>query len=171
MKKMESEKERLEQGALELFSEGFTNSIDRGELKFISLQSPPAADGLCKLNGRELHIEVTHVYGTNADVRFLLGRKGNSEPTKKERFQSGLIPLNKRIIGPMNIVLKQKSEKQYSSSPLWLLVRVGLPILTVEEFNMYKGEIEIPEIHPFEEIWLMCGPALHFGFMQIYGRA
>ncbi len=168
---MSSEKERLEKGALEKFAEGFTASIDRGELKFVNLQKPPEADGLCLLNGKSLSIEVAHVYGTSADVRYLLGRKGYSEPTKEEKFQSGLIPLNERIIGPMNIVLKQKANKEYLSSPVWLLIRVGIPILTVEEFLMYQEEIKIPDSHPFEEIWLMCGPSLQFGFMQLYERA
>jgi len=168
---MSSEKERLEKGALEKFAEGFTSSIDRGELKFVRLQTPPEADGLCQLNGSPLNIEVAHVYGTDADVRYLLGRKGYSEPTKEEKFQSGLIPLNERIIGPMNNVLKQKAKKKYFSSPVWLLIRVGIPILTAEEFQVYQGEIKIPDTHPFNEIWLMCGPSLQFGFMQLYERA
>ena len=71
----------------------------------------------------------------------------------------------------MNNVLKQKAKKEYLSKPVWLLIRVGMPILTVEEFQMWRKEIEIPSAHPFEEIWLMCGPTLQFGFMQLYGQA
>lgn len=166
---MPTEKERLEQGALEVFAQAF-GRFSRGTLEFVTLLSPPAPDGHCRLDGIDLFIEVAHIYGTDVDARYILQRKGNSAPTRNERLQSSVISLDRRVVDPLNRVLADKATKAYAGSPVWLLIRVGLPLLTTEDFQWYFDQIVIPADHPFEEIWLMCSPTAEFGIMQLHAK-
>ena len=168
---MQMEKEGLEQGAIEKFAEAFTCLFGRGCLEFVKLMSPPNPDGFCRFNGADLLIEVAHIYGNNADARRLLQRGGTASPTNDERMRSAMIPLDARVIPPLNRVLAAKALKTYAGCPIWLLIRVALPLLTIEDFTGYSAQIVIPPQHPFDEIWLMCGPTEQFGIMSLYVRA
>lgn len=65
---------------------------------------------------------------------------------------STLIPLDKRLILPLNRMLSEKAAKSYSASRIRLLLRVGLPILTTEDFQNYRDQISVPDRHPFEGV-------------------
>lgn len=164
------EKQALEQGAIAQFASLFSAKAERGILKFQKLMEPPQPDALCTLEAEKIFIEVAHIYGTEADARYLLGREGRTAPTKRERLTSRSIPLNARLLGPLNYILAQKAEKQYEAQPVWLLIRVALPMWTEEDFQENKSDILVPENHPFQEIWLLCGPDERLGMIQLYGE-
>src|SRR5262245_22606684 len=164
------EHERIAQGVLEKFADGFTRKFSRGVLQFVHLQKPPAADGLCRLDGADLHIEVAHVYGTDSDARYILRREGYAAATDQERLESSLVPLDKRFIPPLNQVLSDKAGKSYVGSPIWLLVRIVTIVLTVDDIREWQSQILIPPTHPFTEIWLMCGIEVNFGMTQLYAE-
>ena len=166
-----NEKEALEQNAIAQFASLFSRQVGRGVLKFHKLLEPPQPDALCTVDAKKIFIEVAHVYGTDADARYLLDRDGKAAPTKRERLASRCIPLNVRLLGSLNNILERKAEKQYDAEPVWLLIRVALPLWTSEDFEEHISEILVPENHPFQEIWLLCDPYERFGLIQLYGES
>jgi hypothetical protein len=163
-----SEKKALERGAVANFIECFVNRFDRGLLEFVDHLPPPHPDTLCDLNGDPIYIEVAHIYGTRADAKLLLGRRGRSKPTAEEQFNSSLIPLDVRTLAPLNRVLAEKANKKYEGTPVWLLIRSGLPLWTEKDFADHREEIVVPINHPFDEIWLLCGPRALFGLIRLF---
>ncbi len=161
------EKQGLEIGAIENFISAYTKNTEE-TFEFIQLLEPPLPDGICTLNDKNIYIEVGHIYGTTPDVKHLLGRKGNSAPTDKDMKHSRLITLNTRLIKPLNYLLEKKSNKKYNGSPVWLLIRNAMPLWSKNDFQNHLNEITVPTKHPFEKIWLLCGPNSSFGILQIY---
>ena len=161
------EKNALEQGTIEKFADAYVKEA-MGMLQFVELAEPPFADGICNLDGKKIFIEVGHIYGTTSDIKQLLGRTGFSAPTDEESLKSRLIPLNHRLIQPLNRLLEKKGNKKYKGSPVWLLIRNGMPIWAKEEFQEYYHEILVPDEHPFEQIWLLCGPRSDCGVLKLF---
>ncbi len=161
------EKNVLEQSAIENFADAYvkeTNTI----LQFVELTEPPFADSICNLDGNKIFIEVSHIYGTTSDAKQLLDRIGFSTSTDAENLKARLIPLNHRLIKPLNRLLEKKSIKKYEGSPVWLLIRNAMPIWAKEEFQAYYHEIFVPDEHPFEQIWLLCGPDSESGILKLF---
>lgn len=166
-----NEKEALERAALSNFVEMFNNRLSRGCLSVIRRLQPPFPDALCCLNGQNVYVEIAHIYGTDADARYSLGRTGAAAPTDEERLGSSLVPLNARVICPLNRVLWRKSSKSYEGRPVWLVIRNGFPIFTLQDFKHHLADIVVPADHPFEEIWLLAGRDPRHGAIQLYGDA
>lgn len=162
-----NEKQALEQGAIENFSTAYTEDAE-STLQFVKLIEPPFPDGMCTLNGNNIYIEVGHIYGTTSDTKHLLARTGKSAPTKEGKKYSRLIPLNGRLINPLNRLLEKKSNKKYNGSPVWLLIRNAMPLWSKEDFQDHLNDIIIPSNHPFDQIWLLCGPRSDFGILKLF---
>ena len=157
----------MEFGAIQQFQE-VINSLNIGyDFHFVEPRNPPEPDYFCTLNGTELFVEIAHLYGTETDAKRLLGRKGKSEPSKLQVTQSTLIPLNTRLIAPLNLRLKEKALKKYNASRVWLVIRSAFPLWEKEDFEQHISEIIVPTSHPFEEIWLLCGPRARFGAIKL----
>jgi hypothetical protein len=77
------EKEALEFHALQYFVATYNRSHD-SQLLFIGLRQSPEPDALCLLNGKELGVEVTHLYGSSLDAKRRLGRLQKKPPTVGE---------------------------------------------------------------------------------------
>lgn len=165
---MTSEKQGLEIGALNEFAEALVSEIGRGRFKFHRLLDPPEPDALCSFDGDLLHLEVAHVYGTQSDVKKLLGRKGKSAPTHAQQICSAEVPLDARLLAPLNDVLSNKATKRYQTSRVWLLVRSAFPLWSIVDFVGNQARIAVPVEHPFEKIWLLCGPRASFGLLRLY---
>lgn len=164
---MPSEKNRLETGALNQFSEVFALGFGEGRFTFHDLRSPPEPDGLCSFDGHALHVEVGHVYGEESDTKRLLGRTGKSAATSEQRMRSALVPLDGRLLMPLNSLLASKATKTYQTSRVWLLIRSASPLWSLEDFNEHQADIVIPPTHPFEQIWLLCGSRASSGVLRI----
>jgi len=161
-----NEKEALEESAVLEFCNAYKEA-EHGEISFIRSLQPPYPDTLCIKNGTELHIEVGHIYGTIGDTKLLLGREGNSAPSTQELSLSTMLPLNKRFIYPLNSLLAKKSKKNYKGNSIWLIIRSGNLLWNRDEFEKHINEILLPNIHPFDQIWLLCGPRSDFGIMRL----
>jgi hypothetical protein len=164
---MSDEKRGLEIGAISQFSDLFASEIGSDRFVFDRLLDPPMPDALCSLNGQPVYVEIAHSYGTEADARLLLGRKGKLAPTSEERRKSAMVPLDNRLLTPLNYVLARKAAKDYAVPRVWLLVRSAFPIWDVTDFMEYQAHIRVPNGHPFEQVWLLCGPRVSFGALQI----
>lgn len=164
---MTSEKYHLETGALNQFVKALDSVFGEGRFLFKRLLNPPEPDALCYFDGQKLHVEVAHIYGTESDVKKLLGRTGKSAPTLEQQKRSAMVPLNMRLITPLNNLLADKAIKKYQTSRVWLLVRSAFPLWSIDDFIENQAQIKIPATHPFEKIWLLCGPQASFGVLQI----
>jgi hypothetical protein len=164
---MPTEKESLEINALTNFSESLGKEIGFGRFSFKELRKPPEPDSLCLLDGSPLYVEVCHIYGTESDTKRLLGRTGKSAASKGQRMRSALTPLVERILDPLNTTLVNKSTKNYSSSPVWLLIRSAFPLWNTEDFKSHKKRILVPASHPFEQIWMLCGAHRSAGVLRL----
>jgi hypothetical protein len=161
------EKHGLEQGAVTQLAAVLAKREPSLGFQFVESLAPPMPDTRCKAEGRDLFVEVTHFYGTDADARYVLGRYGKAAPTEKERLESSCIPLRHRYLIPLNERLRDKAEKTYPVSPVWLLIRNGLALWQEEAFRKHAEEIVVPENHPFERILLLCGPRGWFGMIDL----
>lgn len=164
---MSAEKDNLETSAITQFAAALTAEDGGGNLKFIELCKPPEPDGYCTLNGQPLHIEVGHIYGTQSDVKLLLGRTGKSAPSHEQLLLSSMIPLQNRLLVPLNRLLADKAKKTYTASKIWLLIRSAFFLWKRSDFEQCLPYIAIPEAHPFEQIWLLCGPSASSGVLRL----
>lgn len=173
---MTSEKHSLEIGALNQFAEALAPVLGEGRFTFDRLLKPPEPDALCFIDGQPLHIEVAHVYGTQSDVKKLLGRTGKSAPTQAQQMLSARVPLDGcpgtdgrllRLLTPLNNLLSDKATKKYQTSRVWLLVRSAFPLWSIVDFVENQACIEVPAEHPFERIWLLCGPRASCGLLRL----
>lgn len=164
---MSSEKHGLETGALNQFSEAFAALCGEGRFVFYELRDPPEPDGFCSIDEQPLYVEVGHFYGTQSDVKLLLGRTGKSATTPEEQLNSSLIPLDARLLMPLNRLLAEKATRKYQASRVWLLIRSAFPLWTIDDFKKYQASITIPQEHPFEQIWLLCDPRSSFGVLRL----
>lgn len=141
--------------------------LGEGRFVFHELRDPPQPDGYCSFDGQPLHVEVGHIYGTRSDAKRLLGRTGKSVATPAEMMNARMVPLNTRLLRPLNDLLDSKAKKTYQASRVWLLIRSAFPLWTIEEFEEHQAAIRIPRIHHFETIWLLCGPRVDFGVLRL----
>lgn len=164
---MKDEKLKLEVGALNQFAASLTFLWGKNRFLFCELRSPPEPDSICTIDGEPVHVEVCHIYGTPSDAKQLLGRTGKSAPTSNEKLQSRLIPLNVRFLSPLNRLLAEKATRTYIAPRVWLLVRFASPLWNLNDFEEHRVHISIPSEHPFEQIWLLCGPRVSSGVFRL----
>lgn len=164
---MSSEKQNLEIGALNQFSDALAVMWGSERFLFRELRDPPEPDGLCSLDGQSLHVEVGHFYGTQSDAKQLLGRTGKSRPTPEELLHSCMVPLDSKLLTSLNRLLEDKATKSYQTSRVWLLIRSAFPLWELRDFKEHQEDIAIPPQHPFEQIWLLCGPRASFGVLRL----
>lgn len=119
------------------------------------LASPPYPDIICEIDGCEIGIEVAHLYGSQRDARLTFGRSKPIEKTMEHRVKHAMVPLNDRIPYDLNVILNSKAQKNYPGVT-WLLIRNAYPLWDFNDFQSYIDQINIPDCHHFENIWLLC---------------
>jgi hypothetical protein len=164
---MSAEKHGLEISAINEFSQALANEIGCNRFSFVRMCSPPKPDAECSFDGQVLYVEITHVYGTDADTRRLLGRVGNAAAKSIDIAKAAMKPLGARLLEPLNEILQKKMAKAYSSGPIWLLIRSAHPLGSEANFAELQADILVPVNHPFDQIWLLCGPRASFGVLRI----
>lgn len=164
---MSAEKEGLEVAAIKQFCVAICAEDGVGRLEFIELRRPPEPDGYCLLDGQPLYVEVGHIYGTVSDTKRLLGRSGKSAPSPEERQMSAMIPLDRRLLSPLNSLLAAKAERTYAAVRVWLLIRSAFPLWNRGDFEQYLCDVVVPESHKFEQIWLLCGQTSAAGVLRL----
>ena len=132
------------------------NRNHKRQFTFSSLHEPPMPDAVCKLNKREIGIEVVHSYGSGIEAAMRLGNRQESDFPKKKHLERRITPVDIRALNSLNERLFKKSKKEYSFSPVWLLLRNAFALWGLKEYKQNKNDIYIPENHPFKQIWLLC---------------
>lgn len=149
------QKENLEFHALQNFVSEY-NRRHKRELCFVRQCRPPMPDALCRLDGKEIGVEVVHTYGTEAEAAMRLGNRSEEDFPEALHQTRRLVPLDVRAISSLNAVLLDKATKSYSFSPVWLLVRNAFVLWSLTDYRGHKRDIEAPTSHPFSQIWLLC---------------
>ena len=148
-------KEKLEYYAVINFIREYNRNHKR-QFIFLSLCKPPMPDAICELNGKAVGIEVVHSYGSGIEAAIRLGNREASDFPKKKHLERRTTPINIRALDSLNKRLFEKSKKEYSFSPVWLLIRNAFPLWGLKEYKRNKSGICVPGSHPFKQIWLIC---------------
>ena len=99
---------------------------------------------------------VVHSYGSGIEAAMRLGNRQESDFPKKKHLERRITPVDIRALTSLNERLFEKSKKEYSFSPVWLLIRNAFALWDSEKYKQNKNDIYIPESHPFKQIWLLC---------------
>lgn len=150
-----SQKENLEYYAMTNFMAMY-NKTHKRQLDCIQQCKPPKPDILCSLNMKQIGIEVAHTYGNRIEAAMRLGNRGYKDFKEEQHRALLMISLDGRALGSLNEVLKKKSNKVYSVTPLWLLIRNAFFLWSLLDYKKHKSRIQIPVLQPFDQIWFLC---------------
>jgi len=150
-----NQKENLEYHAVINFIREYNRNHKR-KFIFCSLYMPPMPDSVCELKGKEIGIEVVHSYGSGIEAAIRLGNRETSDFPQKEHLKRRTTPINIRALNSLKERLIEKSKKEYSFSPVWLLICNAFVLWGLKEYKRNKNDICVPESHPFKQIWLLC---------------
>lgn len=149
------QKDNLEYHAVHNFIAEY-NRTHKRQLHFIRTCTPQMPDILCRLQNREIGIEVVHTYGTGMEAAIRLGNK-NSENFPDEIHRARMITsLDIRALNSLNNVLANKATRTYDCAPTWLLVRNAFVHWSLRDYLKHKRQIHVPDVHPFAQIWFLC---------------
>ncbi len=163
----ESEKIALEHAAARLFMRWYERKTGV-RIRHIWHNQPSRPDVSCLLDGERLDMEIAHLYGAEQEAMQLLGRE-LSEKTHQELISLGQVKdAHVRLLQALNRILANKSLKQYESRRVWLVIRNAHPAWTTDEILSLKHQINIPDQHPFEQIWIVGDMRGQSGIVQLY---
>ena len=167
MRTAEIDKANWELQAIRVFITWF-NKNDH-QLLSISHQNRPAKpDVTCKLDGEQVDIEIAHLYGSDKEAMKILGRKLDSDTRIELRKLERGGHVESRLLLALNRILEQKASKQYQSHRIWLVIRNAHPAWSCTDIQTHIQQLKIPEIHPFQRIWVIGDLTAASGAIQIY---
>ncbi|WP_221793469.1 hypothetical protein [Oceanobacter mangrovi] len=154
MSNSEEEKRQLEHQAAKLFMRAYEKETGH-KIRHLWHNRPRKPDVSCLLEGSKLDIEVAHLYGSEAEAMAILGRHLNAD-TRRELIEQALEQnTDQRLVNALNRILAQKAGKSYRSQRVWLLIRNAHPAWNARKIQQFINKIQIPERHPFEQIWIL----------------
>jgi hypothetical protein len=153
MSRAETEKIELEHDAAKLFMRWYEKQFHE-HIRHIWHNQPAKPDVSCYLNGNRLDLEIAHLYGSEQEAMHLLGRSLDLK-TKNELQALAKKEPDDRLLSSLNRILASKALKHYRTERVWLVIRNAHPAWTVREIVALQHLIEVPENHPFEQIWIV----------------
>ncbi|WFE68319.1 hypothetical protein P8S54_08860 [Thiomicrospira sp. R3] len=160
-----SEKIRLEHEAARLFMRAY-EKIHGIQMRHIWHNEPQKPDVSCYWNGNKLDLEIAHLYASTEEAKHLLGRE-LTEHTRLELEHLSLTPPDHRLLEALNRLLANKAEKRYDSVTTWLVIRNTHPTWQRQDFEARCHYINLPESHPFEQVWLLGDMAGESGIIRL----
>ena len=162
----ESEKMHLEHQAAKLFMRGYEKNT--GEvIRHIWHNQPQKPDVSCLLQGDRLDLEIAHLYGADTEAMKILGRELNDK-TRQELKNLQQTDADARLLQALNRILANKAEKTYTSQRTWLVIRNMNDSWKRADIELLEHRIEVPEGHPFEQIWIVADSQGDTGIVQLY---
>lgn len=156
----------LERAAFDRFVSLYMNDVNV-KIKFLRVGTPPEPDIVCLKGGFEIGIEIAHLFRSERDARRLLDRPTEKDIHRNERIREAKVPLSVALPARLNLLLSDKASKDYSFST-WLVIRNANPLWQKEDFQLYRDRINIPDKHPFVEIWLVCDQKGYSGILRLH---
>lgn len=150
----------LEHEAAKLFMRQY-EALSGKITRHIWHNQPRKPDVSCYLEGERLDLEIAHLYATEEEARAC---KSGDEPA----LVLSDIEVSEALISSLNELLLKKSEKQYHTQRVWLVIRNINQQWQQQDFIDHLAEISVPLSHPFEMIWLVADQAGTSGLVQLF---
>ena len=84
------------------------------------------------------------------------GRKAKFDAqTQQALHQLASIPAAERMLNALHRIISQKAHKSYDSQRVWLVIRNANPRWSCVDIERHRALLQIPAVHPFEQIWLV----------------
>lgn len=167
MQDSESEKIQLEHEAAKLFMRWYEHDTGK-HIRHIWHNRPIKPDVSCQFEGGRLDIEVAHLYGSEEEAMQILGRE-LGERTRQELLDlEDVTDPHTRLLDALNCILTSKSLKHYKTKRVWLVIRNAHPAWSADEIKELQHCIDVPDDHPFEQIWMVGDFAGESGIVQLY---
>lgn len=163
----EEEKIELEHQAARLFMRWYEH--DTGKIiRHIWHNRPAKPDVSCYLEGERLDLEIAHLYGTEQEAMQILGRALSQKTREELRELEHCDDAHTRLLRALNRILSNKSQKHYKTQRVWLVLRNAHPAWGADQINALQHHINVPEQHPFEQIWIVGDMQGESGIVQLY---
>lgn len=143
----EKEKLQLEEDAIKLFLK-FYNSQTDDKLEKKKHQDRPDFILFNPVTGKDIGVEVSHVFYDDEEAKMLLGRPYTLTHGKIDLSELSFV-LNTRLLD------KSQDAQDYPyNEEMMLIIRIASPIFNKESFNLLDDKIIIPQ-NRFSQIWLV----------------
>ncbi|AZZ94155.1 MULTISPECIES: hypothetical protein [unclassified Hahella] len=162
----ESEKLVLEHDAARLFMRCYER-LTGTPIRHIWHNQPIKPDVSCFLNGERLDMEIAHLYGSEKEAMQLLGRDLDRN-TLHELQMLEESDADGRLLRALNRILANKALKTYKSERVWLVIRNAHPAWRADEIRGLQHCIQVPDSHPFEQIWMVADMKAESGIVQLF---
>ncbi|MCW8891036.1 MAG: hypothetical protein OQL20_10285 [Sedimenticola sp.] len=167
MKSSEHEKIGLEHQAAKLFMRWYERETGK-KIRHIWHNRPIKPDVSCKFEGDRLDLEVAHLYGSEQEAMQILGRELSDITVAALRELEAVADPHARLLKALNRILENKSHKQYKTKRVWLIIRNAHPAWGADEIKALQHHIDVPDNHPFEQIWMVGDFKGISGIVQLY---
>lgn len=163
----EYEKIKLEHEAAKLFMRWYERDTGK-HIRHIWHNKPIKPDISCQFEGDRLDLEIAHLYGSEQEAMQILGR-ALSDRTREELQQlENVVEPYTRLLKALNRILISKSTKRYKTQRVWLVIRNAHPGWKALEIQQLQHHVEVPNNHPFEQIWIVGDWQGKSGIVQLY---
>jgi hypothetical protein len=172
LNRSESIKRQLERDAAKHFLRLYEQMYNT-PMRNIWHNEPSQPDISCHLNGKPLDLEIAHLYASTSEAKVLAREiteqvqdpqtQSTQEPLERSakelellHYLSDLVEMDsqQRLITALSRILLSKSQKNYDSPRVWLVIRNASPLWRAIDFQQCIPHFNIPK-HPFEQIWLL----------------
>lgn len=150
----ENEKVALEHQAAKLFMRWYEHDTGK-HIRHLWHNRPAKPDTSCQLEGQRLDLEIAHLYGSEHEAMQILGRELSANTRKELRALNQTSEPSKRLLNALNRILFNKALKHYKSTKVWLVIRNAHPSWSKAQIKALQHCIDIPDNHPFEQIWIV----------------
>jgi hypothetical protein len=166
MKSSVVEKIALEHEAARVFMRLYQQKFGI-KMRHIWHNEPAKPDVSCYLEQQRLDLEIAHLYGSEAEAMKILGRelKGGTLEALQSLDQW---PVADRLLRALDKLIINKAQKSYDSEKVWLVIRNAHPDWHAEELEQTPELLQIPAVHPFEQIWLVADMTGLAGLVPLY---
>ncbi|GGY40388.1 hypothetical protein GCM10011297_11620 [Bacterioplanes sanyensis] len=148
----EVEKRKLEHDAARLFMRRFEQ--DTGQpMRHIWHNEPRKPDTSCFYQGRQLDLEIAHLYASEDEAKWVSGRQ---EHDPIWWYLQELLELSQpqQLKHALGRLLASKASKHYDSERVWLVIRNASPAWSREQITQTLHTLNIDQ-GEFEQIWLL----------------
>lgn len=163
----ENEKIALEHQAAKLFMHWYEHDSGK-QIRHLWHNRPNKPDVSCRLEGQRLDLEIAHLYGSEQEAMEILGRELTEATRQELRALNQASEPSKRLLTALNRILFNKSLKRYKTKQVWLIIRNAHPSWSKTQITALHHYIDIPAIHPFEQIWIVGDWAGKTGIVKLF---
>lgn len=162
----QKEKIELEHDAAKLFMRWYEQNTGK-PIRHIWHNEPSRPDVSCLFEDERLDLEIAHLYGSEAEAMSILGRS-LSDATREALHALDQEEVDDRLLQALNRILLGKSKKTYRSERVWLVIRNAHPQWSASDIKALFGQIEVPNDHPFEKIWIVGDMKGKSGIVRLF---